>query len=129
MESGTNAWETAYGMRVEVLAAFAYLLGPISGELETIFLAPCTKTPPPALALLIFETHNDYVRFHGAHLQSHMCHILKLFVARPLSLAYQCSLLSTPLILIRILASLLGFAPFLQTTFTLLVVIPLLFMA
>ncbi len=34
VESGINAWETAYGMRVEILAAFAYLLGPISGQSE-----------------------------------------------------------------------------------------------
>lgn len=28
-----NQWETSYGMRVDVLSAFAYILGPISGEL------------------------------------------------------------------------------------------------
>ncbi|KAF8560366.1 hypothetical protein OG21DRAFT_59062 [Imleria badia] len=43
-----NEWETTYGLRVDVLAAFAYLLGPIS-----------------ALVLLVSETHNDYVRFHA----------------------------------------------------------------
>ncbi|PCH33630.1 hypothetical protein WOLCODRAFT_135230 [Wolfiporia cocos MD-104 SS10] len=47
-ESGNNMWETRFGMRVDLLAAFAYLLGPIS-----------------ALLLLILETHNDYVRFHA----------------------------------------------------------------
>ncbi|EMD42043.1 hypothetical protein CERSUDRAFT_110591 [Gelatoporia subvermispora B] len=89
-ENGSNMWETRYGLRVDMLAAFAYLLGPIS-----------------ALALLIVETHNDYVRFH----------------------AYQSALLSTPLVLLRILASLLQFPPFLRTMFTLLVIIPILYMA
>ncbi|EJD03907.1 uncharacterized protein FOMMEDRAFT_19234 [Fomitiporia mediterranea MF3/22] len=44
----TNQWESRFNMRVDVLAAFAYLLGPIS-----------------ALICLILETHNDYVRFHA----------------------------------------------------------------
>lgn len=30
-ESGVSAWETRFGMRVDVLSACAYLLGPISG--------------------------------------------------------------------------------------------------
>jgi len=41
-------WESRFGMRVDVLAAFAYLLGPVS-----------------ALICLILETHNDFVRFHA----------------------------------------------------------------
>jgi hypothetical protein len=28
---GASAWETRFGFRVDMLAAFAYLLGPISG--------------------------------------------------------------------------------------------------
>jgi hypothetical protein len=44
----SNLWETRFGWRVDVEAAVAYLFGPIS-----------------ALALLILETNNDYVRFHG----------------------------------------------------------------
>lgn len=28
---GTTAWETRYGARVDLLAALAYLLGPVSG--------------------------------------------------------------------------------------------------
>ncbi|KAG8833063.1 hypothetical protein FRC17_000068 [Serendipita sp. 399] len=44
----SNLWETRFGWRVDIEAAFAYLLGPVS-----------------ALALLILETNNDYVRFHG----------------------------------------------------------------
>jgi len=47
-EAPQNFWETRYGMRVDVLAAFAYLFGPIS-----------------ALICLIIETHNDFVRFHA----------------------------------------------------------------
>lgn len=32
-EEGTiNQWETRFGMRVDLLAAAAYLLGPISGK-------------------------------------------------------------------------------------------------
>ncbi|OCH96170.1 hypothetical protein OBBRIDRAFT_883423 [Obba rivulosa] len=89
-ESNSSMWETRYGLRVDMLAAVAYLLGPIS-----------------ALILLIVETHNDYVRFH----------------------AYQSALLSTPLVLLRILASLLQFPPFLRTILTLLIIIPLLYMA
>lgn len=46
--SAVNAWETRFGMRVDVLAAFAYFMGPLS-----------------ALLLLILETHNDYIRFHA----------------------------------------------------------------
>ncbi|CAL1695861.1 unnamed protein product [Somion occarium] len=87
---GTTAWETRYGARVDLLAALAYLLGPVS-----------------ALILLIVETHNDYVRFH----------------------AYQSALLSTPFLVLRILASLLGFASFVRTILTFLLVIPLVYMA
>lgn len=37
VESGVSAWETRFGMRVDVLAAVAYLLGPISGVLSILF--------------------------------------------------------------------------------------------
>jgi len=47
-EAASSIWETRFGMRVDMLAAFSYLLGPIS-----------------ALLVLILETHNDYVRFHA----------------------------------------------------------------
>jgi len=47
-ENAVTMWETRFGMRVDVLAAFAYLLGPIS-----------------ALLCLVLETHNDFVRFHA----------------------------------------------------------------
>ncbi|KAF9241371.1 hypothetical protein BU15DRAFT_44992 [Melanogaster broomeanus] len=47
-EDRQRRWETRYNLRVDVLAASAYLLGPIS-----------------ALILLVLETHNDYVRFHA----------------------------------------------------------------
>ncbi|KAI0735173.1 hypothetical protein C8Q76DRAFT_791745 [Earliella scabrosa] len=89
-ESGSSMWETRYGLRVDLLAAFAYLLGPIS-----------------ALTLLIMETYNDFVRFH----------------------AYQSALLTTPLVILRILASLLQFPSFLRTVFTLMIVIPSFYMA
>ncbi|KAI0051704.1 hypothetical protein FA95DRAFT_1602466 [Auriscalpium vulgare] len=89
-EEQTNQWETRYGMRVDVLAAFAYVLGPLS-----------------AFAVLMLETHNDYVRFH----------------------AYQSGLLATPLLLTRIFASILQLPSFLRTLFTLFLVLPPLYMA
>lgn len=45
------------------------------------------------------------------------------------TLAYQSALLSVPLLLIRMLVSLLQFPQFLRTTFTVLVIIPSLYMA
>ncbi|KAL0951171.1 hypothetical protein HGRIS_007902 [Hohenbuehelia grisea] len=89
-EGQINQWETRYGMRVDMLAAVAYLLGPIS-----------------ALLVLIIETQNDYVRFH----------------------AYQSALFSTPLVIIRMIASLLQFAPWLRTFFTLILLASFLYMA
>ncbi|KAG1801609.1 uncharacterized protein HD556DRAFT_893191 [Suillus plorans] len=85
-----NQWETSYGMRVDVLSAFAYILGPIS-----------------ALILLVLETHNDYVRFH----------------------AYQSALLMTPLLLVRIFASLLGFPSWMRSFLTISFALSALFMA
>ncbi|KAG9058339.1 hypothetical protein FS842_010065 [Serendipita sp. 407] len=75
-----NLWETRFGWRVDIEAAFAYLFGPVS-----------------ALALLILETNNDYVRFH----------------------AYQSALLTLPLLLLRLFALFLGFWSFLQMLLTL----------
>ncbi|KAK7064222.1 hypothetical protein R3P38DRAFT_2823118 [Favolaschia claudopus] len=89
-ESQQNRWETRYGLRVDMLAAVAYLLGPIS-----------------ALALLIIETQNDYVRFH----------------------AYQSALFTTPLVVIRIIASLLQFWGWLRILLTLVLVGSQLYMA
>ena len=63
-----NDWETTYGLRVDVLAAFAYLLGPISGSTKSIRSTldhADIAARDPALALLVLEIHNDYVRFHG----------------------------------------------------------------
>jgi uncharacterized membrane protein len=89
-EGNANQWETRYGMRVDVLAATAYVLGPIT-----------------ALVLLIMETQNDYVRFH----------------------AYQSALLLTPLYIVRIFASLLGFWSWLRTFLTLSIILLELYMA
>ncbi|KAF8321284.1 hypothetical protein DL93DRAFT_2130780 [Clavulina sp. PMI_390] len=47
-EGAVNEWETRFGWRVDIEAAVAYLLGPIS-----------------ALLVLVLETKNDYIRFHG----------------------------------------------------------------
>ena len=70
-EEGTiNQWETRFGMRVDLLAAAAYLLGPISGkyiwswqDYMSILIQGLIEFI--ALLCLILETHNDYVRFHG----------------------------------------------------------------
>lgn len=63
-----NEWETTYGLRVDVLAAFAYLLGPVSGSTKS-FTSTLDRAYIPsrrsALTLLVLEKHNDYVRFHG----------------------------------------------------------------
>lgn len=77
-----NPWETRYNMRVDLLATWAYMLGPIS-----------------AFCLLVTETRNDFVRFH----------------------AYQSALLTTPLLLLRILASVMQLSV-LRTLLTLLLV-------
>ncbi|KAL7422506.1 hypothetical protein Q5752_003154 [Cryptotrichosporon argae] len=47
-EERANAWESRFGWRVDVMAAVAYLGGPVT-----------------ALLFLILETQNDYVRFHA----------------------------------------------------------------
>ncbi|KAJ4486164.1 hypothetical protein J3R30DRAFT_3444670 [Lentinula aciculospora] len=85
-----NQWETRYGMRVDILSAFAYILGPLS-----------------ALLVLIVETQNDYVRFHG----------------------YQSALFTTPLVVFRALLSLLQFPQWLRTFVTILVFASQLYMA
>lgn len=79
-----------------------------------------------ALTLLIVETYNDFVRFHGAPHSFPLCPIARALLTG-LS-AYQSALLTTPLVTLRILASLLQFAPFLRTFFTLCLVIPSCFM-
>ncbi|KAF4572902.1 hypothetical protein EYR36_007412 [Pleurotus pulmonarius] len=89
-DANVNQWETTYGLRVDVLAAVAYLLGPFS-----------------ALVLLILETQNDYVRFH----------------------AYQSALVSTPLVIIWVAASLLSFPSWLHTLLTISLVATTLYMA
>ncbi|KAF9076330.1 hypothetical protein BDP27DRAFT_1211423 [Rhodocollybia butyracea] len=85
-----NQWETRYGMRVDVLSAFAYIFGPLS-----------------ALLVLVIETQNDYVRFHG----------------------YQSALFTTPLIVFRALLSLLQLPQWLRTICTVLVLACQLYMA
>lgn len=61
-----NQWETRYGMRVDLLAAWAYVLGPVSGALPFLQSSfDLTESPNLAFCMLIMETHNDFVRFHG----------------------------------------------------------------
>ncbi|KJA29226.1 hypothetical protein HYPSUDRAFT_32615 [Hypholoma sublateritium FD-334 SS-4] len=83
-EPPINQWETKSGYRVNLLAFSAYLFGPIS-----------------ALLLLIFETQNDYVRFH----------------------AYQSALLTTPLVFIRTLLSVTQCPSWIKTVSTLTIVV------
>ncbi|KAJ3734881.1 hypothetical protein DFJ43DRAFT_1062036 [Lentinula guzmanii] len=85
-----NQWETRYGTRVDMLSAFAYLLGPLS-----------------ALLVLIVETQNDYVRFHG----------------------YQSALFTTPLIVFRALLSLLQSPHWFRTFVTVSVFVSQIYMA
>lgn len=42
-ESQTNQWETRFGMKVDALAAFTYILGPISGEHAMLAWTPRRK--------------------------------------------------------------------------------------
>ena len=80
--------------------------------------------PILAFGLLVMETHNDFIRFHGAAVQSCiLCHSTCLHIA------YQSALLTTPLILLRILASLLQVSSFLRTVLTLLLFSSISFMA
>lgn len=62
----TNLWETRFGWRVDVLAAVAYVGGPFTGARESLQCTRHLLNTYLALALLILETTNDYVRFHGA---------------------------------------------------------------
>ena len=80
--------------------------------------------PFVALALLIFETKNDFVRFHG--MLNSSCPASSLATN---FLAYQSALLVIPLIVLRIFAALVHFPSWLQTLCTLLLVLPMLYMA
>ncbi|KAJ8584320.1 hypothetical protein M405DRAFT_936681 [Rhizopogon salebrosus TDB-379] len=100
-----NQWETSYGLRVDVLSAFAYILGPVS-----------------ALILLILETHNDYVRFHG-NIYPFLAHLRFSLVT-----AYQSALLTAPLLSVRIFASLLGFPSWVRSFLTITFGLSVLFM-
>lgn len=68
-ESAINEWETRFGWRVDIEAAATYIFGPISGELYCLAHLEMTYTEPElcvlALLILILETKNDFIRFHG----------------------------------------------------------------
>lgn len=86
----------------------------------------CSTKRGPNLAfwLLVMETHNDFIRFHGAPVWSCvLCHSTRLHIA------YQSALLTTPLILLRIFASLLQVPSILRTVLTLLLFSSICFMA
>lgn len=76
--------------------------------------------------MLILETHNDYVRFHGT-LASFVSNASLVLIA--LRTAYQSALLTGPLLLLRIIAALLQFPSVLCTFLTLLLVVSCLYMA
>ena len=63
-ESQQNVWLTRIPLRVDVLAAFTYVLGPISGLASCSILLHSVDICS-AFLILILETQNDYVRFHG----------------------------------------------------------------
>jgi hypothetical protein len=64
-----NPWETRYSMRVDFLATWAYVLGPVSGAHSCSTCRWGTDGAnarlQTAFFLLVTETHNDFVRFHG----------------------------------------------------------------
>ncbi|KIR34731.1 hypothetical protein I352_02982 [Cryptococcus deuterogattii MMRL2647] len=92
-----NAWESRFGWRVDVMAAAAYLGGPVT-----------------ALLFLILETRNDYVRFHGKLSLSSP----NVYACSDRSAAYQSALLTTPLLVLLLLFNLLIPLPaFLRTFF------------
>lgn len=86
-----------------------------------------TNRGPSALALLVIETTNDYVRFHGAYIL-HGPSDLR-YRTDCSYLAYQSAFLLTPLLILRILASLFGFWSWLQTVLTLFIGFPALYLA
>jgi hypothetical protein len=71
-----NQWETRFGMRVDLLAAWAYVLGPITGALLLCFWWSFDNASfNIAFGLLVMETHNDFIRFHGAQVRPCvLCH-------------------------------------------------------
>ena len=81
-----------------------------------------------ALALLILETHNDYVRFHGTFICTTCGNLSRLQLLFD-PLAYQSGLLSAPLVLLRLLVSLLQFPQWFRSMISLLIMIALLIMA
>jgi len=76
-------------------------------RVDVVAAATYILGPVTALVFLILETHSDYIRFHS----------------------YQSALLTTPLILLRLLLGLLHFPAFILTTLTLVIVGVILFMA
>lgn len=97
-ESGISAWETRFGLRVDMLAAAAYVLSPLSGEFSIRSILIVRENPNAqwtALLLLILETHNDYVRFHGmsSAVTTPSCDVHQRMTIHSLSV---CFVVSTP---------------------------------
>jgi len=100
-------------MRVDVLAACAYLLGPVSGTQSPLSFDAQSSPLPISLILLVMETHNDYVRFMVQHMDTHSFDRLTQVISLSIWL------LSTPLLLLRMLASIARFPSFMLIFFTL----------
>jgi hypothetical protein len=84
------------------------------------------RVPLIAFCILVMETHNDFVRFHGA--SARLCSLCRSTESKSY-IAYQSALLSTPLLLLRILASLVQLPSLLRTLLTLLLISSISFMA
>lgn len=96
--SPSASWETRFGYRVDMMAAFAYILGPISGMLlDTVSEEDVADLLAKAFLLLILETQNDYVRFHGTYRRRSLMldHCLIVTVSLPISTVYHTSHSST----------------------------------
>jgi uncharacterized membrane protein len=93
---------------VDVLAALAYLGGPLAGMPFLLSHVGCfaDRSGVTALVLLILETVNDYVRFHGRH-PPRIPSFNKSDCSSPV--AYQSALLTTPLLVVWMLMRLIGF--------------------
>lgn len=59
-----NKYETTLPIRVDIEASLAYVLGPVTGNLDFFFCINI-KRWIIGLLLLILERQNDYVRFHA----------------------------------------------------------------
>jgi hypothetical protein len=105
-------------MRVDMLAAFAYVLGPVSGLCSYSQLLPFLNWF--AQRFFFLSSRHRTTTFDSTVSTP----ALPLWPCAALMVleAYQSALLTSPLLLIRILASLAGFTPWLRSFFTLCII-------